>query len=79
MRTALWVGDDENPLKATIESVLPGVHEQFVNLHHEIGRVQSSVEKLMGQRDGQVTGNFLFSFFPLVIIDSKELTTFVVH
>lgn len=46
MRGALVKGDEENPRKATVESVLPGVHQQFTNLYHEISRVRNAVDDL---------------------------------
>jgi hypothetical protein len=46
MRKALEVGEANNPRKATVESVLPGVHQQFTNLHHEVNRVRSGVHEL---------------------------------
>jgi hypothetical protein len=43
MKTALVEGEENSPMKATVESVLPGVHQQFSNLHHEINRVRSGI------------------------------------
>lgn len=63
MKAALQKGQEESPLKATIESVLPGVHDHFVNLHHEINRVRKSVDSLVDEEKGRMTGNFfLFEF-----------------
>ena len=44
MAKALHDGELNSPLKATVESVLPGVHGQFCNLQHEIKRVQDSLK-----------------------------------
>lgn len=44
MAKALHDGEVNSPLKATVESVLPGVHGQFCNLQHEIKRVQDSLK-----------------------------------
>jgi Transcriptional activator of glycolytic enzymes len=49
---ALAVGDENNPTKASVESVLPGVHQQFTNLHHEINRVKVGVDDLGTRLEG---------------------------
>jgi Transcriptional activator of glycolytic enzymes len=49
MRTALVEGEENSPIKATVESVLPGVHQQFSNLHHEINRVRSGITDMSDQ------------------------------
>jgi hypothetical protein len=52
MRRALAVGDKNNPTKASVESVLPGVHQQFTNLHHEINRVKLGIDDLGTRLEG---------------------------
>ena len=52
MDKALHEGEQQSPLKATVESVLPGVHQQFVNLHHEVKRVQESLKEIKELRGG---------------------------
>jgi hypothetical protein len=52
MRSALAVGEENNPTKASVESVLPGVHQQFTNLHHEINRVKVGVDDLGTRLEG---------------------------
>ena len=39
MKEALHESEQNNPTKASVESVLPGVHLQFANLNNEIGCV----------------------------------------
>lgn len=50
MKNALQEGEANDPTKATVESVLPGVHQQFVNLHHEMNRVM----RVSGRVEGVV-------------------------
>jgi hypothetical protein len=47
MKKALVEGEANSPIKATAKSVLPGVHQQFTNLHNEIIKSQGR-----GQRRG---------------------------
>ena len=67
MKVALQHGAENNPTKATVESVLPGVHQQFTNLHLEINRVRSGIDDL--KKEIGVTGmcvlvvvDFIFKF-----------------
>jgi hypothetical protein len=55
MKKALQHGKENDPTKATVESVLPGVHQQFINLYHEIGRVKDGVDELKETASG-ITG-----------------------
>ena len=61
MEKALQDGEDNSPIKATVDTVLPGVHQLFVNLHHEIRRVQDSLDGLMesAKGGGGIDGNVL--------------------
>jgi hypothetical protein len=49
MKTALVEGEENSPMKATVKSVLPGVHQQFSNLHHKINRVRSGITDMSDQ------------------------------
>ena len=40
------------PAKATVESVLPGVHQQFTNLYTEINRVRLAIAELKAEAAG---------------------------
>jgi hypothetical protein len=44
MKKALVEGEANSPMKATVESVLPGVHQQFSNLHTEIIKVKAGID-----------------------------------
>jgi hypothetical protein len=44
MKKALVEGEANSPIKATVESVLPGVHQQFTNIHNEIIKVKAGVD-----------------------------------
>jgi hypothetical protein len=44
MKKALQEVDGNDPTKATLDTVLPGVHQQFSNLHNEITRVRVALE-----------------------------------
>jgi hypothetical protein len=46
MRAVLMQGEENNPAKATVESVLPGVHQQFTNLYNEVNRVRLAIAEL---------------------------------
>jgi hypothetical protein len=48
MEKALQDGEENSPMKATVDSVLQGVDTQFTNLHHEIKRMQDGLQELKG-------------------------------
>ena len=56
MRMALQEGEENNPRKATVESVLPGVLQAFTNLHHEIDRVRVGIDELKAAAHLGITG-----------------------
>ena len=64
MKKALRDGEANDPTKATVESVLPGVHQQFANLNHEMNRMRVSLEALkeLSSSEG-VTGMFCWGCF----------------
>jgi hypothetical protein len=64
MRAVLTQGEENNPAKATVESVLPGVHQQFTNLYNEINRVRLAIAELKEEAgsaniDGETEIGFL--------------------
>ena len=56
MKKALIEGAENDPTKASMESVLPGVHQHFANLHHEINRVRERVDELKEVGHSAITG-----------------------
>ena len=56
MKAALRVSDAESPLQATVESVLPGVNQQFTNLHREVVQVKELLGGLVDSPDRGITG-----------------------
>ena len=56
MRKALQEGEENNPRKTTVESVLPGVLQSFTNLHHEIDRVRVGIDELKAAAHLGITG-----------------------
>ena len=52
MKAVLTQGEENNPAKATVESVLPGVHQQFTNLYNEINRVRLAIAELKAEAAG---------------------------
>jgi hypothetical protein len=58
MKRALLVGEQNDPTKASMECVLPGVHQQFTNLHHEIHRIGDRIDQLKVAANNQITGEW---------------------
>ena len=56
MKEALHESEQNNPTKASVESVLPGVHLQFANLNNEIGRVHVGLDEIRVGINGLVEG-----------------------
>jgi hypothetical protein len=57
MKKALVEGETNSPMKATVESVLPGVHQQFSNLHTEIIKVKAGIDDV-GMQMRQLFNDF---------------------
>jgi Centromere DNA-binding protein complex CBF3 subunit, domain 2 len=49
MREALVTAEAENPIKATVESVLPGVQQQITNMHNDIIKVRRLMDEKRDQ------------------------------
>jgi hypothetical protein len=45
MEIALAVGESNNPTKATVDSVLPGVHQQFCNVLNEMKTIREHMKE----------------------------------
>jgi hypothetical protein len=57
MKKALVEAEENDPTKASVESVLPGVHQQFTNLHHEIKRMRLGMDEFMDEFKEAAKGN----------------------
>jgi hypothetical protein len=53
MKKAMQEVEGNDPTKATIDTVLPGVHKQFSNLHNEITRVRVALEDWQDSGDSK--------------------------
>jgi hypothetical protein len=73
MYDALKVAEEENPIKATVESVLPGVHLQFSNLHREVVQVKELLGGLVDSPDRGITGTLGLLLRPCCEILSNSL------
>ena len=69
MKDALHFGNAESPMKATMESVLPGVQLQFTNIHRDVLHVRRALDMMSesssSSNSSGITGTFGSCLFVL--------------